>query len=65
MECGTESDVNIRSSKFLETPSHFAAFGDHPHCLHWLLQMGADIDSQVMANGLTAFSFKGGGVGWW
>lgn len=33
---------DLFTSRFLQTPAHLASFSGHPHCLHWLLQLGAN-----------------------
>ncbi|XP_022240899.1 ankyrin repeat domain-containing protein 10-like [Limulus polyphemus] len=38
--------IDIKSSKFLQTPTHIASFADHSRCLLWLLQVGANVNSQ-------------------
>ncbi|XP_076359982.1 uncharacterized protein LOC143252161 isoform X3 [Tachypleus tridentatus] len=38
--------IDIKSSKFSQTPAHIASFANHSHCLLWLLQVGANINSQ-------------------
>ena len=40
-------NCNIRTSRFKQTPAHLAAFQGHPQCLLWLLQYGAEINSEV------------------
>ena len=41
------ASVNASTTRFAQTPAHIAAFGGHPQCLNWLIQVGANINKQV------------------
>ncbi|RLW07746.1 hypothetical protein DV515_00003711 [Chloebia gouldiae] len=49
------ASVNASTTRFAQTPAHIAAFGGHPQCLNWLIQVGANINKQwaVPANSVT------------
>ncbi|XP_009870667.1 PREDICTED: ankyrin repeat domain-containing protein 10-like [Apaloderma vittatum] len=40
------ASVNSCTTRFAQTPAHIAAFGGHPQCLNWLIQVGANINKQ-------------------
>ncbi|NWY10315.1 ANR10 protein, partial [Aphelocoma coerulescens] len=40
------ASVNASTTRFAQTPAHIAAFGGHPQCLNWLIQVGANINKQ-------------------
>ncbi|NWX90707.1 ANR10 protein, partial [Nothoprocta pentlandii] len=40
------ASVNASTTRFAQTPAHIAAFGGHPQCLIWLIQVGANINKQ-------------------
>lgn len=44
------ASVNASTTRFAQTPAHIAAFGGHPQCLNWLIQVGANINKQVWIN---------------
>lgn len=44
------ASVNASTTRFAQTPAHIAAFGGHPQCLNWLIQVGANINKQVRIN---------------
>lgn len=44
------ASVNASTTRFAQTPAHIAAFGGHPQCLNWLIQVGANINKQVWFN---------------
>ncbi|KAK3091477.1 hypothetical protein FSP39_020110 [Pinctada imbricata] len=37
---------DISGSQFTQTPLHLSAYTGHPHCVQWLVQSGANINSQ-------------------
>lgn len=56
------ASVNASTTRFAQTPAHIAAFGGHPQCLNWLIQVGANINKQVWIHMyfMSAFSFLEG-----
>lgn len=54
------ASVNASTTRFAQTPAHIAAFGGHPQCLNWLIQVGANINKQVWINVyfMSAYNFR-------
>ena len=50
-------NVNIRTSKFQQTPLHVAAFGGHPCILLKLLNCGADYNAKVSLYNVLEFVY--------
>lgn len=52
------ASVNASTTRFAQTPAHIAAFGGHPQCLNWLIQVGANINKQVWINVYFTYAYS-------
>lgn len=54
------ASVNASTTRFAQTPAHIAAFGGHPQCLNWLIQVGANINKQVWVHMYSMSAYSSG-----